>query len=64
MNQAPAAQGGLTAEQVRQLNTRFRNKHDLYEYLTKVMQLYLPKEKNCSMQVSNLCQPARQHSYY
>ena len=39
MNQAPAAQaqGALTAEQIRLLNSRFRNKHDLYEYLDRVM---------------------------
>ena len=54
MNQAPAANGGLTHDQLQQLNQRFRCKKDLYVYLDKVMQIYLPKEKNCSVQVSSL----------
>ena len=53
MNQAPAANGGLTHDQLQQLNQRFRCKKDLYTYLDKVMQIYLPKEKNCSVQVSS-----------
>ena len=53
MNQAPAANGGLTHDQLQQLNQRFRCKKDLYVYLDKVMQIYLPKEKNCSVQVSS-----------
>ena len=52
-NQAPAANGGLTNDQLQQLNQRFRCKKDLYVYLDKVMQIYLPKEKNCSVQVSS-----------
>ena len=52
MNQAPAANGGLTHDQLQQLNQRFRCKKDLYTYLDKVMQIYLPSMKNCSVQVS------------
>ena len=43
---------GLTADQLQQLNQRFRCKADLYQYMDKVLQYYLPKEKNCPLQVS------------
>ena len=43
MNQAPAANGGLTNDQLQQLNQRFRCKNDLYTYLDKVINIYLPK---------------------
>ena len=43
---------GLTANQIQQLNQRFKCKADLYKYMDKVLQVYLPKEKNCSLQVS------------
>ena len=49
MNQAPAANGGLTSDQLQQLNQRFRCKKDLYTYLDKVVGVYLPKEKSCSL---------------
>ena len=54
MNQAPAAMmnGGLTSDQLQRLNERFRCKDDFYEYLEKVLNIYLPKKKNCSIQVS------------
>ena len=37
MNQAAAANLGLTNDQLQQLNQRFRCKRDLYTYLDKVM---------------------------
>lgn len=43
---------GLTANQIQQLNQRFRCKADLYKYMSNVLQVYMPKEKNCSLQVS------------
>ena len=53
MNQAPAAMmGGLTSDQLQRLNERFRCKDDFYEYLEKVLNVFLPKKKNCSIQVS------------
>lgn len=37
-NQNRAANaGGLTADQIRQLNQRFRSKHDIYAYFDRVM---------------------------
>ena len=56
MNQSAAAHGGgsLTAVQLQQLNERFRCKDDLYEYLEKVLHIYLPKKKNCPILVSTL----------
>ena len=56
MNQANAGnvRAGLTNDQLQQLNQRFRCKADLYTYLDKYLQIYLPKEKNCSVQVSPL----------
>ena len=44
--------GGLTSDQLQRLNERFRCKDDFYEYLEKVLNIYLPKKKNCSIQVS------------
>lgn len=43
---------GLTSEQLAQLNSRFKCKTDLYRYMDRVLQILLPKEKNCSVQVS------------
>ena len=56
MNQSAAAHmgGSLTAVQLQQLNERFRCKDDLYEYLEKVMHIYLPKKKNCPILVSTI----------
>ena len=46
-------QGGniasLTHDQLQQLNQRFKNKDDIYDYLETVIQLLLPKKKNCSL---------------
>ena len=33
MNKPPAANNGMTAEQAKMLNQRFRNKKDLYDYM-------------------------------
>jgi len=53
MNAAQGNNGaGISNDQLQQLNQRFRCKADLYAYLDKVMQIYMPKEKNCSVQVS------------
>jgi hypothetical protein len=46
----PAA---LSNDQLQQLNQRFRCKADLFKYMDRVMQVYLPAEKNCSIQVRN-----------
>ena len=35
--QAPNNVAGLTPEQVRRLNQRFKNKKDLYDYFDRVM---------------------------
>ena len=54
MNNNPGANngGGLTSDQLEQLNQRFRCKDDLYTYMDRVMQVFLPKKKNCPVQVS------------
>ena len=54
MNNNQANNVGLTHDQIQRLNQRFRGKKDLYEYLDKVMQVFLPKEKSCSIQVSEI----------
>ena len=48
--------GGLSNDQLQQLNQRFRCKEDLYTYLDRVLQVYLPKQKNCSVLVSDSLQ--------
>ena len=45
---------GLSNDQLQQLNQRFRCKADLYKYMDRVIQIYLPKQKNCSIQVGTL----------
>jgi len=53
MNQAQGANNaGLTHAQIQQLNNRFRGKKDLYEYFDRVLQVFLPREKSCSIAVS------------
>jgi len=53
MNQAQGANNaGLTHAQIQQLNDRFRGKKDLYEYFDRVLQVFLPREKSCSIAVS------------
>lgn len=63
MNNQAQAQGnnvaGLTADQVRRLNQRFRSKRDLYDYFDRVMQIYLPREKSCSIQFMQAIMNAR-----
>ena len=41
--------GGLSHDQLQQLNQRFKNKDDIYDYLETVLQLLLPKKKNCPL---------------
>ena len=54
--------GGMTPDQLQRLNERFRCKDDFYEYLEKVLHIYLPKKKNCSIQVSAFdCSPSQEH---
>ena len=52
MNQAPLPGAiAITNDQLQQLNQRFRCKPDIYTYLDKVMNVLLPKLKNCTLQV-------------
>ena len=55
MNQAPNGNNAasLSVDQLQQLNQWFRSKKDLYKYLDQVVQIYLPREKSCTIQVSD-----------
>lgn len=44
------AQAGLTNEQIQLLSRRFPTKHALYKYLDTVLQLFMPRERQCSLQ--------------
>ena len=43
------ANNGPNDQQLQLLSSRFKSKHDLYTYMDRVMQIFLPRERQCSL---------------